>query len=454
MKRSLSFILSSLFGASIALLVFNFRDYNERIIPEKQVVSPPVTYTKAVVSSEITNFTDAAETTVHAVVHVKNTAVKSYRDPFSAFIFGGGGSREYEQVGTGSGVIISPDGFIVTNNHVISGASEIEITLNDKRTYIAELIGADANSDIALLKIEEQGLKYLSFGDSDAIRIGEWVLAVGNPYNLTSTVTAGIISAKGRDLQGNFSTDSFIQTDAAVNPGNSGGALVNTKGELIGINTAISSQTGGFVGYSFAVPSNITQKIIEDFIEFGSVQKVILGIRPVADREDKINGVQIAQVTDQGNAKTAGLKSGDIITSMDGIRIQNFSNLKGFLNAKRPGDKISVQVTRDGESMVKQVILEQDNTVVLRQLGLVVEDLDPKTAKRYGVEGGAEIKDMSNEYLESYGVQIGFVITKINDKTVKNALDLEGALKDRSRREPLFIELIDNQGELQKLIFN
>ncbi|MGB0777258.1 MAG: trypsin-like peptidase domain-containing protein [Flavobacteriaceae bacterium] len=454
MKRSLSFILSSLFGASIALLIFNFRDYNERIIPEGEVVPAPVTYTRAAYAAETTDFTEAAETTVHAVVHVKNTAVKSYRDPFSAFIFGGGGSREYEQVGTGSGVIISSDGYIVTNNHVISGASEIEITLNDKRTYMAELIGADANSDIALLKIEEQGLKYLSFGDSDAIKIGEWVLAVGNPYNLTSTVTAGIISAKGRDLQGNFSTDSFIQTDAAVNPGNSGGALVNTNGELIGINTAISSQTGGFVGYSFAVPSNITQKIIEDFIEFGSVQKVILGIRPVADREDKINGVQIAEVTDQGNAKSAGLESGDVITSMDGVRIQNFSNLKGFLNAKRPGDKISVQVTRQGNSIEKQVVLAKDNTVVLRQLGLVVEDLDSKRAKRFGVEGGAEIKDMSNEYLESYGVQVGFIITKVNNVVIKNAFDLEGALKNRSRREPLFIEMIDKEGELQKLIFN
>jgi len=251
----------------------------------KEQISKPATiqtnYLEKVNSIENTDFTVAAEKTLNTVVHVKNTSYKTVRDPYREFFYGqSNGSKQYSQVGTGSGVIISSDGYIVTNNHVIKGASEIEVTMNNKKVLKAELIGSDPINDIALLKIDVEDLPYITFGNSDGLKIGEWVLAVGNPYNLTSTVTAGIISAKGRDLRGNGNiTDSFIQTDAAVNPGNSGGALVNTRGELVGINTAISSRTGSFIGYSFAVPSNIAKKVIEDIMEFGNVQKAILGVR-------------------------------------------------------------------------------------------------------------------------------------------------------------------------------
>lgn len=448
-------MISSIIGAFVALFVFTFfypQDTKQIVVEKPKSITSPVVFNKAVTRQ--TDFTTAADRTVHAVVHVKNTSVKSYRDPLSLFILGGRGVREYEQVGTGSGVIISSDGYIVTNNHVIEGANAIQITLNDKRVYPAKLIATDVNSDIALLKIEAENLEFLPFADSDAIQVGEWVLAVGNPYNLTSTVTAGIVSAKGRNLQGNFSADSFIQTDAAVNPGNSGGALVNTKGELIGINTAISSQTGSFVGYSFAVPSNIARKIISDFLEFGAVQKVLLGIRPEADNEDVINGVKISEVTEDGNAKKSGLQSGDIIIGMDGVKIQNFSNLKGFLNSKKPGDIVAVEVDRSGEKIIKNVALKKDDTVVLRQLGLIVRELPSEDALEYGVDGGVQIVEIGNDYLEGYGVKRGYVITRINDDSVKTVSDLESALAKVNRRKALFIEMYDENRELQKFIFN
>lgn len=448
-------MISSMIGAFVALFVFTFfypQNTKQIVVEKPQSITSPVVFNEAVTRQ--TDFTTAADRTVHAVVHVKNTSVKSYRDPLSLFILGGRGVREYEQVGTGSGVIISSDGYIVTNNHVIEGANAIQITLNDKRVYQAKLVATDVNSDIALLKIEAENLEFLPFADSDAIQVGEWVLAVGNPYNLTSTVTAGIVSAKGRNLQGNFSADSFIQTDAAVNPGNSGGALVNTKGELIGINTAISSQTGSFVGYSFAVPSNIARKIISDFLEFGAVQKVLLGIRPEADNEDIINGVKISEVTEDGNAKKSGLQSGDIIIGMDGVKIQNFSNLKGFLNSKKPGDIVAVEVDRSGEKIIKNITLKKDDTVVLRQLGLVVRELPREDSKAYGVDGGVQIVEIGNDYLEGYGVKRGYVITRINDDPVKTISDLESALSKVNRRKALFIEMYDENKELQKFIFN
>lgn len=456
MKQIVNLIFASFIGAGIAFFVqnqiFEASEVSSKTIsPPRNLYSQPVS--NSFYAAETTDFTAAAEKTIHGVVHVKNTSVQQYSDPFSSYFYGGRGQKEYSQVGTGSGVIISSDGYIITNNHVIKDASQIEITLNDKRTFEAQLIGADTNSDIALLKIDAEDLSYIPFANSDQVKIGEWVLAVGNPYNLTSTVTAGIISAKGRDLQGNFSTDSFIQTDAAVNPGNSGGALVNSRGELIGINTAISSQTGSFIGYSFAVPSNIAQKIVTDFMEFGSVQKVLLGIRPELDPDDKINGVGVQEVTQYGNAGKAGVKSGDIIVEMDGVKISNFSNLKGYLKSKRPGDVVKVKVDRNGEFLEKSVKLIKDDTVILRQLGMVVKDLDSKKAKQLGIDYGVEIQDLANEYLSSYGVDKGFVIVKINEKEINSVSDLQNALSSRSRKRAIFMEMYDNDGALQKYIF-
>jgi len=285
MKKISILFLSSLFGGAIVLGTYILFIQKEVQIVTVETPSNKSAFVQANNSStnfqpeNTLDFTKAAKESVGAVVHVKNTSVKTVRDPYAEYFYGKGyGSKKYAQVGTGSGVIISSDGYIITNNHVINGASEIEITLNNKEVYTATLIGKDADSDIALMKIDAIDLPFMTFSNSDNVQVGEWVLAVGNPYNLTSTVTAGIISAKGRDLEGNNNMESFIQTDAAVNPGNSGGALVNTRGELIGINTAISSKTGSFIGYSFAVPSNIAKKVVDDLLEYGSVQQVILGV--------------------------------------------------------------------------------------------------------------------------------------------------------------------------------
>ena len=283
MKKLLSLLGMAVLGGAITLGGYKML-FNENVVIERTISHPVKTVTanynpalsNANAISNSVDFTVAAENTVHAVVHVKNTSIRTQSNPIDLFFGNSSGTRKFEQVGTGSGVIISQDGYIVSNNHVVDGASDIEITLNNKQKYKATLIGTDKENDIALLKIDvDFDLPYIPFANSDNIKIGEWVLAVGNPYNLTSTVTAGIVSAKGRDLEGTTSTDSFIQTDAAVNPGNSGGALVNTRGELVGINTAITSKTGSFIGYSFAVPSNIAKKIIDDLLEFGTVQEAI-----------------------------------------------------------------------------------------------------------------------------------------------------------------------------------
>lgn len=297
------------------------------------------------------------------------------RTSYDFCFFYGSGGRDSAQIGTGSGVIITPDGYIVTNNHVIANASQIEITLNNNKIYKAELVGTDPATDIALLKVDaDEKLPYLTFADSDNTHIGEWVLAVGNPFNLTSTVTAGIISAKARDLSGSSDkTQSFIQTDAAVNPGNSGGALVNTNGDLIGINTAITSQTGSYVGYSFAVPSNIAKKVVEDIIEFGNVQKGVLGVR--GSELNSLNaeklgvkeseGFYVGGVDEGSGADKAGIKEGDIIKKLDNIKISKFSDLSGYIASKRPNDVIKVAIERDGKALTLPVTCIKTKPIAL-----------------------------------------------------------------------------------------
>ena len=362
MKKFFSFLGIAILGGALTLGGYKML-FNEQVIIERTIEQPmqtvqanyKSTLNTAVTNAISTDFTVAAEKSVHAVVHVKNTAIKTQVNPLDLFFGNNNNGREYKQIGTGSGVIISSDGYIVTNNHVIDSASDIEITLNNKKKYKAELIGTDKENDIALLKINaELDLPYIPFANSDNIKVGEWVLAVGNPYNLTSTVTAGIVSAKGRDLEGNSAIDSFIQTDAAVNPGNSGGALVNTRGELVGINTAITSKTGSFIGYSFAVPSNIAKKVIDDLLEFGAVQEAILGIN-IDTSEADIEGVKIGGLSEGSGAEKSGLKSGDIITKVNNVKISKFSELRGQLTAKRPGEFVNITVIRDGEFMTKKV---------------------------------------------------------------------------------------------------
>ena len=333
-------------------------------------ISTPANFnSNKILKSSLPDLTFAANKSIDAVVHVKNTSIVKDSDSWALQFFYGDDSRK--KVGTGSGVIISPDGYIITNYHVIENSTEVIVTTNDNREYEAEIIGFDEVNDIAVLKIDtDSNLDYIFFGDSDSTLIGEWVLAVGNPYNLNSTVTAGIISSKSRDLnEFDQKNQSFIQTDAAVNFGNSGGALVNIQGELIGINTLIQSMTGGYVGYSFAVPSNTVRKIFEDILEYGDVQKGLLGVRGVALRSsyskqlkiDETEGFYIDVIEPGFGADNAGLQKGDIIKSVDDVKINRFSDLSGYLSSKRPGDKVSVKYIRDKQLITVSVTLKKDS---------------------------------------------------------------------------------------------
>ncbi|CAM1353851.1 MULTISPECIES: trypsin-like peptidase domain-containing protein [Tenacibaculum] len=453
MKKILGILGVAFIGGAVALTGYKVLIEKPQVVIQKSneptLQTVKASYTTPVMntSSVPTNFTDAAESTVNAVVHVKNTAIRTKQDPMS-FFFGGSGSRKYEQVGTGSGVIISPDGYIVTNNHVIEGASEIEITLNNRKKLKAKLIGADKERDIALLKVESDiVLPTVSFGNSDNVKIGEWVLAVGNPYNLTSTVTAGIVSAKGRDLEGNRNIESFIQTDAAVNPGNSGGALVNTRGELIGINTAISSRTGSFIGYSFAVPSNIAKKIIDDLLEYGDVQEALIGFEPYNDTEGAIEGVKIKRIEKESEALKSGLREGDVITKLNSVKITKFSELKGQLTAKRPGEKVVVTVLRDGEKVEKVVTLSKKDFVEVRSLGLVLKDISENEIKKNKISSGAKVISNVNRVLNRLGIKEGFIITKINNQEVLNSVDARQKLLNLGNNNSFVIEVINLKGE-------
>lgn len=403
------------------------------------------------------DFTLAAEKTVHSVVHVKNMTIS--RGPSSiAEFFYGYERQQTPQVGTGSGVIISPDGYIVTNNHVIANSSQLEVTLNNNKTYEAEVIGTDADSDIALIKIDtDDALPYLAFGDSDHTKIGEWVLAVGNPFNLTSTVTAGIVSAKARSLSPTR-TQSFIQTDAAVNPGNSGGALVNTNGDLIGINTAITSQTGSYVGYAFAVPSNIAKKVVEDIMEFGNVQKGLLGISAANTKSkaaiemglDQLEGVYVAGVEEESGADDAGLQEGDIIKKVDNIDIQKFSELTGYLSAKRPGDVVRVTLERDGENLIKNVTLKKQNSVILPATSFKVMNLTKEDKKKFGVSKGVKIIDVPQGYAR-YDLT-NKIIIELDGEPISNIEDAKEKFGQISRYGRTSFTMINANGEKEHMI--
>ncbi len=403
------------------------------------------------------DFTVAAEKTVNAVVHVKNMTV-SRGNPIAEFFYGSEASQR-PQIGTGSGVIISQDGYIVTNNHVIAKASALEVTLNNNKSYKAEVVGADPSSDIALLKVDvEKPLPYLAFGDSDHAKIGEWVLAVGNPFNLTSTVTAGIVSAKARSISPGRN-QSFIQTDAAVNPGNSGGALVNTNGDLIGINTAITSQTGSYVGYSFAVPSNIAKKVVDDLLEYGKVQKGILGIRggninkELAEQEglNENEGVYVGSIEEGSGADDAGIKSGDIIKQVDQIEVTKFSELTGYLSSKRPGDKIEVMIYRDGKNISIPVTLKKKNTETLPTMSLEVKNLSDEDKKAYGVKNGVKIIGVPEQY-NSYGL-LNKVMIEVDDNDIEDIEDAKNLFEKISRYGRTSITLVDENQEKERLIF-
>ncbi|MDG1763344.1 MAG: trypsin-like peptidase domain-containing protein [Flavobacteriaceae bacterium] len=429
-------LLSAIFSIYIYDQFFRTGETPERITETTRLIPTNYTFNTNGYAAESTDFTKAAEKTVNAVVHVKNTSTS--KDNLPSFYHYFYGEEDLpERIGTGSGVIVSPDGYIITNYHVIENNSTIEITTNNNKTYTAKVIGTDPDTDIAVLKINaDKKLPYIYFGNSDTTRIGEWVLAVGNPFNLNSTVTAGIISAKSRDLnKRDRKNESYIQTDAAVNRGNSGGALVNTNGELIGINTAISSMTGGYVGYSFAVPSNVARKIFEDIIEYGDVQRGLLGVMGQAlDAQmaarfevDETEGFYITDLEQGLGADLAGLKANDIIKSVDGIVINEFADLSGYLASKRPGEKVNVVFKRDGKEKSVSVRLEKINRAVFYYME--VRPLTDEQKKEYNTEHGLYISTMNNRRLYQRGIDNGYIILEVNGKKVSGLSDIKNVDK-------------------------
>ena len=458
MKKIFTLVCVSALGGALTLGTYTqfFEGVNPPKVIENQPTTTlfPVNLTTPLAGGTNVDFTTAADKTVHSVVHVKNTTLSKNYSSFEDLFFGR--PQQFEQIGTGSGVIISPDGYIITNNHVIEGAQSIEITTNDNKTFDAEIVGTDPNTDIALLKIDsDEPLNYSTFGDSNNARIGEWVLAVGNPFNLTSTVTAGIISAKSRDLSGR-NTQSFIQTDAAVNPGNSGGALVNINGDLIGINTAISSQTGNYIGYSFAVPSNIARKVVEDIMEFGNVQNGILGViggelnSKNAENfgVNQTEGFYVTDVQKGTGADKAGIQKGDIIQQIDGITISKFSDLKGFLNTKSPEDEVEVKILRDSYPEYLKVTLEKLTTIYISIIGTLKEPTK-EALQKIDIDFGLQLLELSEIHRtdwESDGVSEGSFVTEINDIKIKSINDAQRSLEKFSNKV-LRIAIVKNNGE-------
>ena len=415
------------------------------------------------------DFTYAAETAVDAVVYVKTTATQSQpQAPSSIFdyFFGfpqGSVPQQREKVGSGSGVIIREDGYIVTNNHVIEDADRIEVTLNNNQTYPATLIGTDPATDVALLKIEANGLPVIPFGDSDKLRLGEWVIAIGSPYDLRSTITAGIVSAKGRSMpnySGEYKIESFIQTDAAVNPGNSGGALVDRAGNLVGINTAIYSRTGSYSGYSFAVPVNIVKKIAYDLMDFGSVKRAVLGIMmgPITDKiaEDlKLstrNGVYISEVSPSGAADKAGIKAGDVLIAIDSTRITSPASVHEAVSRYSPGDKAVLTVIRDGKERQFDVTFKgtsQENGTVADDgsvafYGSSIKAASEETLEKYRIKNGVQIIELGPGKLMEAGAVEGFIIQYVNDHPVKTPQDVIEIVKKSKRT--VFIEGLTPSG--------
>ena len=406
------------------------------------------------------DFTYAAETSVDAVVYVKVTSTQTSQTPQSLFDYFFGyapAPQQREKVGSGSGVIIREDGYIVTNNHVIAGATKIQVTLNNNQTYEATLVGTDPATDIALLKIEAEGLPVIPFADSDKLRLGEWVIAIGSPYDLRSTITAGIVSAKGRSMpnySGEFKIESFIQTDAAVNPGNSGGALVDKNGNLVGINTAIISQTGSYTGYSFAVPSNIVRKIVGDLIDFGSVKRAVLGIT-MQEITDKIaeemklssrNGVYIVEVLKNGSADKAGVKAGDILIAIDSVKITTPSSVQETVSRFSPDDQAEVTVLRDGKEIVLDVKFKgtsqengtetDDGSVAF--YGSYIKQAPQEILDKLGLRHGVEVVELGPGKLKEAGATEGFIIQYVNDQPVKTPQDVIDIVKKSKRA--VFVE--------------
>lgn len=461
MKKVLGILAVAIVGGVVALGL-NRQFFSQKSVPQTFEEQQKVQFTNQQVSPEKpgVDFVSVSELATPTVVHIKTEiemASSGNRqemfDPFG-FFDDPRFRQNVPQHASGSGVIIMNNGYIVTNNHVIENATKIEVILNDKRSYDAELVGRDPETDLALLKIQEENLPFLSFGNSDDLKVGEWVIAVGNPFNLTSTVTAGIVSAKGRNINllrqnSEYAIENFIQTDAAVNPGNSGGALVNTKGELIGINTAIASQTGSYAGYSFAVPVNIAKKILDDLRKYGEVKRAILGVRIqdisaelAAEKDiDGVEGVYIPEVVDDGAADKAGIKANDVILKIDGEEVNKASELQEEISKYHPGDDIKVTLKRDGKVMEKSVKLlskdgkkeistetSREETVVL---GGTFENLSHGEKMDLDIRNGVRISKLTKGPLKEKSVPEGFVITMIDKQRVYTTKDVSKLLENK-----------------------
>lgn len=397
----------------------------------------------------LVDFSDVAENLVHAVVHVKTKTMRSssYRNPVMEFFYGEQYSRPREVRGFGSGVIISSDGYIITNNHVIEGADEVDVTLNDNRTFTASIIGRDPSTDIAVLKIESLGLPYVRYGDSDELRLGQWVIAIGNPFKLTSTVTAGIVSAKGRSLgilDSQYRIESFIQTDVALNQGNSGGALLNTRGQLVGITTAIISPSGAYAGNSFAIPVNIVQKVVEDLMEYGEVQRAIMGVNiadltsELASEENisEIKGVYITDIVPGGAAEEAGLKPGDVILKFEGRNTDTAAELQEQVSKMRPGDKVTIQLMRNNRKRDYDLVLRnlaggteivkagEDSGIIF---GVRLEPLTLSDKSEYKISSGMKVGSVQEGRFRDLGIREGFIIIEVNGKDVSTFSDIKEA---------------------------
>lgn len=422
------------------------------------------------------DLTVAAENTINSVVHVTTKVVQTtfQRDIFQEFFYGpGAGGREFKQYGSGagSGVIISSEGYIVTNNHVIQNASEIEVILNDNSKYTAKIIGTDPSTDLAVIKIEGGNFQPIRLGNSDDLKIGEWVLAVGNPFNLTSTVTAGIVSAKARNINllsersgNNVPIESFIQTDAAVNPGNSGGALVNTRGELVGINTAIASQTGSYAGYAFAVPVNLVDKVMRDIIDYGIVQRGYLGVQ-IADitqelkeknKLPNLKGVYVAKVVEDGSADKAGMKDGEVILKIGSKEVNSVAELQEEIGKRRPGDKVSLTVRKaNGDETIKELVLrnkEGETSLISKEeiqknvaLGATFSELTAKEKNELNIAYGVKIKSIETGKLKSLGLKEGMIITKVNNEVVETVEQLTSKLNGMNRG--ILLEILTESGK-------
>ncbi len=471
-RKYIEITIAAILGAFVALFAYN-KFYNK---PQVVYNYPNNTRQIAFVDSggQPVDFTYAAEQTVHAVVHVrtKSKVETTYRNPLYEFFYGDGIiTRERPVVGYGSGVIISPDGYIVTNHHVIKGAEEIVVKLNDNREFDAKLIGDDPSTDLALLKVDAQNLPFIPFGNSEALRLGEWVLAVGNPFNLTSTVTAGIVSAKARNLNiinDNYRLESFIQTDAALNPGNSGGALVNIRGELVGINTAIISPTGGYAGNSFAIPVTIVKKVVDDLREFGSVQRAFLGITPTdmnaeIAKQNNIaitTGIYVSDLKETGAAKEAGIKKGDVIVKIDNVVVNNTAELQEQLSKHRPGEKVKVTFIRDNKEKTVDVVLRNlqgdtritkvtDGTTII--MGAKFAEITDEDKRQLGIKYGVKIIELSPGKFSKAGIEEGFIITRMNNKPVTSIAELKKILDNT--RGGVYIEGVYPNGVIAYYAF-